>query len=95
MSITIILEDIRVIDWSVDMTAERIDVSFQYLDASGESWKSANAIFWREIPEVVGDDGFPTDPPDSWFLIPASYLTELNNLNTAIDTALTNRFLEP
>ena len=94
MSITVELTDIKIIKWVVDMDAETVHVTFEYRDSVNKTWAQGLAIFWREFPELgVDENDEPIPQPDYWFLIPINFVVELNDFNTAIDTALTTKFL--
>ena len=95
MAISIELVDIKIDYWRVNMVDARLDVHFRYMDASAETWKEDDAVFWQTMPEMEIDPvtGEPYPVPDNWFSIPSEYITELAGLNTAIDNALTTRFL--
>jgi hypothetical protein len=93
MSIVITLDSTIVHDWTVDMINEKVDVGYSLSDDTGKIWFTGHAIFWRNIPELTDDDGNPLPTPDNWFQLPESYVSTLVSITNAIESALSNKFL--
>lgn len=90
MAITITLNNIRILKWTVNVYHQNVTVVYQILDSSDETYSEGEAIFWATMPESggVGPDGQPRPIPDYWYLLPPEYVTALTNLTIDARTAL-------
>lgn len=88
MSKTITLDDIKILEWTVNVGSRSVIVSYQVLDDEGDHYKSDSAVFWDTIPdEVVGPEGLMPNP-DNWYQLPAKYTSFLTDLTVDAKNAL-------
>lgn len=100
MARTITLSDLRIDRIYINYEMQVVTVLFSLLDASSKVWVTNEATFFVTMPPqipIYDVDGITIvgyEPyPDTWFQLPASYVSTLVGLRNDADTALTNRFL--
>ncbi len=97
---TITLTQVKIDKVIVDVDRQRVVVLYALEDAASQSWIRQEATFWVTMPPQVpiyDADGVTVigyqDYPDTWFQLPAMYVSALNNMVKDAKTALENRFL--
>lgn len=89
MTINIVIDDLRIIDWRVDVDSRSIHVTFEYLTDQNEGFMLDNAVFWETMPdpprEPTGEVG---SLPDNYYQLPAQYSQVLTDLTVDLKNGL-------
>lgn len=80
MQIIINVTDIKIIQWTVDVTAQNVTVDFQMMKDDGTPYERLKAVFWVTLP--TGEQ----EP--YWYQLPAEYVSTLADLTIDARTAL-------
>jgi hypothetical protein len=88
MAKSVVLSDILVDEWTVNLNLENVTVRYRVVDDAGKTWINDEAIFWRNIPVLTDPDGNPTPVPDRWYQLPLAYLPTLLQMASDITTAM-------
>jgi hypothetical protein len=83
MALTIILNDIRIDDWTVNVVDRCVEIHYKRLKDDGSIYDDSYAVFWETIPPVP-------DPPDNWYQLPATHVQAIIDLTQDARTALGN-----
>ena len=99
MTKTITLTQIRVLSITVDYVRNAVTAKFEVQDANQFPWETKEATFWVTMPpqtplyDEVGTVTGYAPYPDTWFQLPAAYVSPLINMMSDAKAALENRFL--
>lgn len=90
MALTILIDNIAVRQWRIDVENRRAIVSYDLMRSDGEPYKvDQTAIFWETVPDPVLDvEGNPIPNPDNWYQLPLAYSQLLTDLTVDIRSAL-------
>lgn len=89
MTINIVIDDIRIIDWRVDVATRSVHVNYEFMTDQGSGFQVGYAIFWETIPSVPNEPtGDPGTQPDNWFQLPAQYSQVLTDLTVDLRQGL-------
>jgi hypothetical protein len=90
MSLTITLNDIKVVSWTVDVSKRNVTVVYYRLEDTGDSLDGGEAVFWETLPDLGldYDTGQPIPLPDHWYQLPAQYSQVLTDLTLDVRQAL-------
>jgi hypothetical protein len=88
MTRTIILDDVRIYEWTVDLIRQCVNITCDIIDSEGNAWISGKAIFWETIPQQTDPDGNPVPPADNWYQLPAEHSSLLVSLTQDARNAL-------
>lgn len=90
---TIELIDLKIDSLVIDYELQCVKANYMMLDIDNTPWQKGEAIFWVTIPVLKDESGNPLPTPINWFLLPASYIPTLLQLQSDADAALTSVFL--
>jgi hypothetical protein len=86
---TITLNDVVVLDWTVNVRNRSVTVSYAILEASGKEYEKGIAVFWDTLPTPTPEPDGRTPPlPSNYYELPAKYRTVLADLTSEMRTAL-------
>lgn len=89
MQIVINVTNIQIIQWTVDVAAQRVVVDFQSLTDTGEPYERKQAIFWVTMPvDPVDPFGNPITDTSLWYTLPPEYVQTLTDLTIDARAAL-------
>lgn len=86
---TIVLNDVKIISWSVHVEQRSVTVEYALAADDGTDFTYGAATFWETIPDPIpnpmgGDDYIPED----WYQLPPQYTSLLTELTTDARNAL-------
>jgi hypothetical protein len=89
MTLTITLNDIRIITWTVDVDRRTVTVHYQRLTDTGDPLDDGMAVFWDTLPDPGTDpQGNPVPLPSNWYQLPTQYAQILTDLTLDVRQAL-------
>jgi hypothetical protein len=89
MTINLVLSDVKILDWAVNVELRNVVVHYYRLFDDGAEYDDGYATFWETIPNPGTDpNGDPLPIPDDWYQLPASHVTAIITLTQDARIAL-------
>jgi len=89
MGRTIILSDIKIVSWVLDVDNRNVTVNYRILDQDSNLYDDGQAIFWENLPVPQPDlEGNPGSNPDNWYQLPLQYSQALTDITLAARSGL-------